>query len=207
MQYICHRVNTLGELSQINSCYGVEIDLRDDQKGNIYLCHDPFVPGEDFEEYLKVYQPHGTLILNIKSERVELKALELMKKYQIDNYFFLDSSFPMIYLLSGQGEKNIALRFSELESAETIRQMAGRVGWIWVDCFTRLPLTSELCKEFRNLGYRLCLVSPELQGQSEKLGEYAGYMLKHHLVVDAICTKNYMIEKWVKLLGGGGLNK
>ena len=71
-----------------------------------------------FEEYLKHYD-HGTMILNIKSERIEFRVLELLKKYKVEKYFFLDSSFPMIYLLSEQGEKNIALRFSEFEGLDT----------------------------------------------------------------------------------------
>ena len=201
MQYICHRVNTLEELRRVDSRYGAEIDLRDNLQGRIYLCRDPFSEGEDFEEYLKVYKPHGTLILNIKSERVELKALDLLEKYQVKDYFFLDSSFPMIYLLSEKGEHNIAQRFSELEPAEGIRRLVGRVGWVWVDCFSYMPLTPELCEEFKALGYKLCLVSPELQGQPEKLVEYAGYLRENHMELDAICAKCYMVEKWVELLG------
>ena len=56
------------------------------------------------------------MILNIKSERIEYKVLNLLQKYNINNYFFLDSSFPMIYQLSEEGEKNIAVRYSEFES-------------------------------------------------------------------------------------------
>ena len=75
------------ELLKLPEEYGVELDLRDDLNGRIYICHNPFEPGEDFEEYCKVYH-HGTMILNIKSERIEHKALEYMEKYQIKNYFF-----------------------------------------------------------------------------------------------------------------------
>ena len=200
MQYICHRVNTLEELRLVDNQYGTEIDLRDDLQGRIYLSHDPFKTGTDFEEYLKVYNPHGTLILNIKSERVELKALELLEKYQIQDYFFLDSSFPMIYLLTNQGIHKIALRFSELESAENLRYMAGRTSWVWVDCFSHMPLTPELYREFKAIGYKLCLVSPELQGQPDKLVKYADYLQENHMALDAICTKSYMISKWEGLL-------
>lgn len=74
MEFIVHRINTVAALREIDRKYGVEVDLRDDLEGNIYLSHDPFVPGENFEEYLKEYH-HGTLILNVKSERIELKIL------------------------------------------------------------------------------------------------------------------------------------
>ena len=95
MEFIAHRINKKEELKNLSRKYGVEIDLRDNVDGTIYINHDPFILGENFEDYLKEYN-HGTMILNIKSERIELKILELLKKYNIKNYFFLDSSFPMI---------------------------------------------------------------------------------------------------------------
>ena len=68
-EFICHRINTVNELKNIDKQFGVEIDLRDDHKsGKLILAHDPFSEGEYFEEYLKEYcHNYGTLILNIKS--------------------------------------------------------------------------------------------------------------------------------------------
>ncbi|MCT7602502.1 phosphatidylinositol-specific phospholipase C/glycerophosphodiester phosphodiesterase family protein [Aliarcobacter butzleri] len=194
MEYIAHRVNTIEELKQIPNEYGVELDLRD-FGDRLILQHDPFKDGEDFEEYLKNYN-HGTMILNIKSERIEHKVLELIQKYNIKKYFFLDSSFPMIYLLSKSGEKNIALRFSEFEGIDTILNMVGKVEWIWVDCFSKLPINYEIYKLLKNNGFKFCLVSPELQGQNEKLASYKQYLQNEGIVFDAICTKIYNIEKW-----------
>ena len=194
MEYIAHRVNTIEELKQIPNEYGVELDLRD-FGDRLILQHDPFKDGEDFEEYLKNYN-HGTMILNIKSERIEHKVLELIQKYNIKKYFFLDSSFPMIYLLSKTGEKNIALRFSEFEGIDTILSMTGKVEWIWVDCFSKLPINYEIYKLLKNNGFKFCLVSPELQGQNEKLASYKQYLQNEGIVFDAICTKIYNIEKW-----------
>ena len=194
MEYIAHRINTIEELRVLPKEYGVELDLRD--FGNrLILQHDPFVDGEDFEEYLKYYN-HGTMILNIKSERIEHKVLELIKKYNIKKYFFLDSSFPMIYLLSRDNEQNIALRFSEFEAIDTILNMQGKVKWVWVDCFSKLPITKENYKLLKDNGFKFCLVSPELQGQNEKLEEYKQYLEKNNIVFDAICTKVYNIENW-----------
>lgn len=195
MKYICHRVNTIKELKELSVEYGVEIDLRDNIDGRIYLQHDPFLIGDDFEEYLKQYH-HGTMILNIKSERVELKALELLKKYNIIDYFFLDSSFPMIKLLSDMGEKRVALRFSEFEGMDTIRNMAGKVEWIWVDCFSKFSLSNEEYQEMKALGYKLCFVSPELQGQPERVEEYKEEIFDKNILFDAICSKVYCMNKW-----------
>ncbi len=195
MEFIAHRINTLEELKALPYEYGVELDLRDDLNGRVYIQHNPFEKGEDFEEYLKAYH-HGTMILNIKSERIEHKVLELIGKYDVKSYFFLDSSFPMIKLLSDTEEHNIALRFSELEGLDTIRNMAGKATWVWVDCFTRLPIDKDSYKELKNLGYKLCMVSPELEGQPEKLGEYKQFLEQNEIVMDAVCTKVYNFEKW-----------
>lgn len=195
MEFIAHRINTLEELKGVPYEYGVELDLRDDLSGRIYIQHNPFEPGEYFEEYLKMYH-HGTMILNIKSERIEHKVLELIGKYGVKKYFFLDSSFPMIKLLSDMGETNIALRFSELEGLDTIRNMAGKVNWVWVDCFTRLPIDKASYAELKKLGYKLCMVSPELEGQPEKLGEYKCFLEQNGITMDAICTKIYNIQQW-----------
>lgn len=42
-----------------------------------------------------------------------------------------------------EGEKNIAIRISEYEGMDTARNMAGLVSWIWLDCFTRIPINFE----------------------------------------------------------------
>lgn len=193
MEYIAHRINTIAELKKLPEEYGVELDLRDDLNGRIYISHNPFEAGEDFEAYCKEYR-HGTMILNIKSERIEHEVLTLMEKYQIRNYFFLDSSFPMIKLLTDMGVKQVALRFSELEGLDTIRNMAGRAQWVWVDCFTKIPIDRESFKELKALGYKLCFVSPELEGQEEKLAEYKEYIREQGIVFDAVCTKSYHIK-------------
>ncbi len=195
MEYIAHRINTIAELKKLPEEYGVELDLRDDLNGRIYISHNPFEAGEDFEAYCKEYR-HGTMILNIKSERIEHEVLTLMEKYQIRDYFFLDSSFPMIKLLTDMGVKQVALRFSELEGLDTIRNMAGRARWVWVDCFTKIPIDRESFKELKALGYKLCFVSPELEGQEEKLAEYKEYIREQGIVFDAVCTKSYHIKDW-----------
>jgi len=195
MEYIAHRVNTVKELQELDSCYGVELDLRDDLEGRVYIAHNPFETGDSFEEYLKHYR-HGTMILNIKSERIELRILELLKEYQVEEYFFLDSSFPMIKLLTDMGESKIALRFSELEGLDTIRNMAGKVDWIWVDCFTCLPINETIYKELKKLGFKLCMVSPELEGQPERIEEYREQLQHDGVIMDAVCTKLYNVEKW-----------
>jgi hypothetical protein len=137
------------------------------------------------------------MILNIKSERIEYNVLKLLKKYKINKYFFLDCSFPMINSLSNSGEKNIALRFSEFEGIDTIINMKNKVNWIWVDCFSKFPLSIDNFYLLKSMGYKLCLVSPELQGHSKNIQDKLIEKMKL-IPFDAICTKNS--KKWKKIL-------
>ncbi len=172
----------------------MELDLRD-HGDRLVLQHDPFMAGEDFEKYLEHYD-HGTMILNIKSERIEHRVLELIGKYNVKDYFFLDSSFPMIYALSKQGETNLAIRFSEYEGIDTILNMKGKAGWIWVDCFTRLPIDKKSYQLLREANFKFCLVSPELQGREEDIPRYREYLESEGIIADAVCTKIYNFDKW-----------
>jgi hypothetical protein len=195
MLFTCHRINTINELKNISTANGIEIDLRDDIYGNIYLHHDPYLMGEKFDDFLNNYK-HSFIILNIKSEGIEFKIMEILKKFKITEYFFLDSSFPMIYKLSKNNIKNIALRFSEFEGLDTIKSMQNKINWIWVDCFTKNPLNKKLYDQFKSMNYKLCFVSPELQQQTEKIDIYKKYFKDNNIHFDMICTKDYNISKW-----------
>ncbi|CAN5397997.1 N/A [soil metagenome] len=195
MHFISHRINQVEALRQVPAQFGCEIDLRD-RGERLILQHDPFKDGEDAEPFFAEYKEHGTLILNVKSERIEDTILPLMQKYKIENYFFLDSSLPMIVNLTKRGEKRIALRYSEFEAIETVLNFAGLVDWVWIDCFTRLSLDKNDYKLLKDAGFKLCLVSPELQGRPEDIPAYKKQMADDQIVMDAICTKQYNIELW-----------
>jgi len=185
MLYIRHRINTVKELETIPEGMGVELDLRD-QHGRMILHHDPFVNGEDFETYLKSYR-QAMMIVNVKSEGLEEKALELLNRNGISRYFFLDLSFPALMKLVRQGEKNIAVRFSEYEPPAQCLALKGLVDWVWVDCFREIPLTPEIYGILKP-HFKLCLVSPELQGHS--LDRILSFREKlHGMEIDAVCTK------------------
>lgn len=185
MEIIAHRVNRLEELKKLPSDYGVEIDVRS-ESGELILQHEAYEGGERLEDFLKEYQRRdGTVIFDIKEERLEHKCLELIRKYNIKNYFFLDCSFPMIFQLTKNKEHNVAVRFSEYEGMDTVRAMAGKCRWVWVDTFTKNPLIKEIADEMHSLGYKICFVSPELQGQPEYKLKYLNEVFDE---VDAICT-------------------
>jgi len=191
MIFCAHRVNKIEDLKSIPTEYGIEIDIRD----NLVMAHDPFETGDSFVDFVEHYN-HKFLIINVKSERLEYRIKELLNQKNIVNYFFLDSSFPMIYKLSNEGERNIAIRFSEFESIENLKLMSGKIDWVWVDCFTKLPLDKETYQLIKSMNYKICIVSPELQNQQFKLLEYKNYMRVNQIVPDMICTKIYNIEEW-----------
>ena len=189
MNFICHRRNTIEELLSTPNQYGVEVDIRSNQ-GQLIIHHDPFSEGENFVEWLKNYQ-HGTLILNVKEEGLEARLIELMKQYQISDYFFLDQSFPFLIKWSKLGERNCAARVSEFESIETVMTLAGKIDWIWVDCFTHFPLVALDAQRLEGAGFKLCLVSPELQGRpaETEIPLLAALLRQHSINPEAICTK------------------
>jgi hypothetical protein len=189
VKLISHRRNTLAELRTTPSKYGVEVDIRSQDK-ELVIHHDPFVAGELFEDWFRAYQ-HGTLILNVKEEGLEGRLIELMKSRGFEDYFFLDQSFPYLVKWSRAGEHRCAVRVSEFESVETAMTLAGKVDWVWVDFFTRFPLTHEAAQQLQQAGFKLCLVSPELQGRdaSTEIPALIGLLRQRGIVVEAVCTK------------------
>ena len=189
MNIICHRINTIDLLDQTPIHLGVEIDIRSNSK-DLILHHDPFSNGELFVEWLEYYQ-HGTLILNVKEEGLEHKILNLMKKYNINDYFFLDQSFPFLLKTSNEGESKCAVRVSEHEDINTALSLEGKIKWVWVDCFTSFPLNLEDAKKLKASGFKLCFVSPELQGYTDHafVKEYRDSIESLGIKGDAVCTK------------------
>jgi len=189
MEIIAHRRNTLAQLRETPPEYGVEIDLRS-QGSRLILHHDPFVEGEDFEAWLSEYR-HGTLILNVKEEGLEDALLAMMAAAGIENFFFLDQSFPFLIRTARRGEPRCAVRVSEFESIDTALTLKGLVRWAWVDCFTRLPLTTASAQALAQAGLDLCLVSPELQGRpaETEIPRMRAELAALGVTARAVCTK------------------
>jgi len=191
MLIISHRINKIKDLVNTSCELGVEIDIRSN-KEKLYLHHDPYVTGEDIETWLEKYN-HASLILNVKEEGLESKLIGLMKKYKIDNYFFLDQSFPFLIKTANTGESRCAVRISEYEHIETVMSLSGKVDWVWVDCFNHFPLTNKDAIRLQTEGgFKLCFVSPELQGRKnpEGIKNYRRLIKSIGIKGDAVCTKH-----------------
>ena len=185
MKLIKHRINTIKELENCASSYGLELDLRY-HKNEIILHHDPFYKGIRFEDFLKELKLNF-IVLNIKSEGIEEEVLRLVKKYKVPDYFFLDTSIPYMVKYTEKGWTKFAVRFSEYEPLELALKFKNKVEWVWVDCFTHLPLTNESYLQLKK-HFKICLVSPELHGHSESMIEEFKKQIEE-FEIDAVCTK------------------
>jgi len=194
MIIVRHRRNTDEELAEISTNHGAEIDIRS-QGEHLVLHHEPYEAGNRFDTWLENYD-HRFLILNVKEEGLEGRVLELMVKKGIDDFFFLDQSFPFLVKTSRSGESRCAVRLSEFEDINTVMSLAGKVDWVWIDCFTRFPLDKVSATRLKQAGFKLCVVSPELQGRMEQsdTDKIVAAMNDAGIVPDAVCTK--FPERW-----------
>lgn len=185
MIIINHKVNSVEKLKQLPTNTGVEIDLRPD--GNrIILHHDPFVHGEDFEEWITHYR-HALLVLNIKSEGIEERVLEIVERHGIKEYFLLDQSQPFLIKYARQGFRKTAVRFSEMEAIEMALNFAGKVDWVFIDNTTHLPTENGAFEQLKK-HFKICIVGPELLGRKGELAVTKEIARRYD--VDAVLTDN-----------------
>ena len=188
MKIIRHRRNTLAELAATPRELGVEVDIRS-RGDRLIVHHEPFVEGESFDAWIAAYA-HSTLILNVKEEGLEERLLAAMARHGISDFFFLDQSFPFLLRTARAGERRCAVRVSEYESIETALSLAGMVEWVWVDCFTRFPLDRRDADRLQQAGFKLCLVSPELQGRDPReIAQMRALLAGQDIRAEAVCTK------------------
>jgi hypothetical protein len=208
MIYIQHRQNSLSDLNSLPLSVGVEVDLRPDvdRAGRIFTAHDPYSAKEDFSVWLKTYAEKkilGPLILNTKADLLEEYLLKALSEHHIENYLFLGTTIPtLVSYAQSRNAAHFMLRLSAYESLDFCLQFKDKIKWLWVDCFEAKPLDIQLIKEAAK-NFKLCLVSPELQGGALKSHISAFLPLVAHC--SAICTKH--IDLWqnqLQIAGNGG---
>jgi hypothetical protein len=90
-------------------------------------------------------------------------------------------------------ERRCAVRVSEFEHIKTAMTLSGKIDWVWIDCFTHFPLTNEDARRLQvDGGFKLCFVSPELQGRTSLNGikKYIEVIKSLGIKGDAVCTKH-----------------
>ena len=181
---VVHRVNTSEHLRRVPTHWGVEVDLRDNGR-HVVLNHEPFGGGERLEDYLRSFR-HRLLILNIKSEGIEPAVLRAVRRRRIPHYVLLDVTVPKLVALGRQGERHLAARYSEFESLESCLALSRWATWVWIDCFTKIPLTPAIARRLRSR-FKLCLCSPELEGHPHA-AILRARRLAREIPLDAVCT-------------------
>ena len=200
MLLIQHRINSIEQAVDLPPEYGGEVDVRY-HNDEIILEHDPLGHHKtqllSLNHFLTYWNCSGPLILNVKTEGIERRCIELMQKHQVENWFFLDLSMPFFVqfteiaqnnCITNFGPNNLAVRFSDKEPIEYAMAFKGKAGWVWVDCFLNLPLNKDTHSILRDAGFKLCLVSPELQKHDvSRIAEFRDKLTQ--LEYDAVCTK------------------
>lgn len=191
---ICaHRINTIEELNQLPTRYGVEIDVRA-SNGRLILHHDPHKEGDSLEEYLKNYN-HKFIIFNIKEAGIEDEIKELAKKYNVDDYFLLDVEYPFIYRSTRKdGFKKIAVRYSEAENIHFTLDHKNLVEWVWIDTNSKLPMSKEIAEQLKS--FKLALVAPDRWGRPEDNTKYLNWFKENNVELDLVMTESSKISDW-----------
>lgn len=190
MLKINHRINTLEDLVKTPRDWGIEVDIRD-SNGEIICAHDAFEDGIPLSTLLEGYQ-HALIIFNTKSDGLVKPILELVKKYEINRYFFLDLANPTMIQLMRSGNPHFAVRYSEYEPLAFAEAFAGKAEWVWIDCFNDLPLDQATYQRLAT-HFKLCLVSPELQGHPRPMIDTYKSRLKT-MPIQAVCSD--FCEDW-----------
>ena len=192
MEIIVHRINYIKDLVNLPTDYGVEVDLRS-QGSKLILNHEPFKGGDAFIDYIENYK-HGTMVLNIKESGIEDEVLKIVRSKSIKSYFLLDVEMPYLYSSSKNGNKNIAVRFSEYENIKTVEYFNKLVNWIWIDTVTTLPIKGEILPIISN--FKSCIVCPERWGRKTDIVNYKKILESLHYEPNAVMTSFDCIKLW-----------
>jgi hypothetical protein len=188
MIIIKHRINNLKALKNTNTKYGVEIDLRSNNK-SIYLHHDPFKKGVLFSKWIKKFR-HRLIVLNVKEEGLEKKILNILKINNVKKFFFHDQSFSS--LLLNMKKTNVSIRYSEFEMLSNKNYLFKYIKWVWIDNFFKLRLEKKFLKYLKKRRIKTCIVSPELVNKNriKEIKQISNFIKNNKFLINAICTKN-----------------
>lgn len=190
---VAHRRNTPAEVADTPAGLGIEMDIRS-YGDRLVVTHEPFDPGVDLEEWLDAYD-HAFLVANVKEEGLEQRVEAALAARGVQEWAYLDQSFPFLIRTLRRGETRCMVRVSEYEAVQTALSLAPplvpRPQWVWLDSFTgELPPAPALA-QLADAGCRVMLVSPELQGRDPE-PEVAGIrqrLAAAGLELAAVCTK------------------
>lgn len=146
--------------------YGFESDVRD-FNGNIVISHNIATENsqnaEEVFRWLYEFNNQYCFAINIKADGLKELIQSYLMKYQISNYFLFDMSVPQMVEYRDMKLKFFT-RQSEIEQNPCMYDDANGV---WIDGFWSTDwITKELLEEHLENGKQICIVSPDLHGNS-----------------------------------------
>jgi hypothetical protein len=141
--------------------FGTELDVRD-YCGKLVVSHDIADSSSlEFSKFLEIYCEYARdlyLAINIKADGLYSQLSNLLKKYNIENYFVFDMSVPDALGYLNNHMKTFT-RQSEFEKDPSFYELADGV---WMDEFSSHWITAyEVSRHLEN-NKKVCIVSPEL---------------------------------------------
>jgi glycerophosphoryl diester phosphodiesterase len=160
--------NTMGAFAAaFAQNFGLETDIRD-YNGRLVVSHDPpFGDAMSFEDLLALYVEHGRpgrLAINIKADGLSGLLDDALAAYGVANAFVFDMSVPDGLHYCKMARVQVFTRQSEYEAEPAFYD---RAAGVWLDCFERDWIDSEVIGSHRMAGKQVALVSPELHGRSQ----------------------------------------
>ena len=142
---------------------GTETDLRDCQ-GELVISHDP--PEKDamtFNAFLEMTPRSAFLALNVKSDGLANRAIEILKHHRHESFVFFDMSIPDMrsYLRIGAP---VAVRLSECEP--WVDMLFASAPYIWLDAFEGDWYDHAYLTKLLETQKQILIVSSELHGRS-----------------------------------------
>ncbi|MDF2870897.1 MAG: hypothetical protein K0R05_2472 [Anaerocolumna sp.] len=145
--------------------YGFESDIRDFSE-ELVISHNPAssdcLKVVDIFQLLKEYEDSYTFAINVKADGLNKQLKELLKGFNLNNYFTFDMSFPQMLEYSNDGIIYYT-RQSEFEIQPLLYEQASGV---WIDAFyDEKWITEDLIKKHISSKKKVCIVSPELHNR------------------------------------------
>ena len=95
---------------------------------------------------------------------------------------------------SKKGERNLAIRFSECESIETLKNFSGIVDYVWIDTFMKLPIEDKNIPVLNK--FKKCLVCPERWGRPEDIIPYQKQLKSYNFEINSVMTSQKYSSLW-----------
>lgn len=196
---ILHRVHNPAELSTLSSSVGIEFDVHA-YGDRLVVTHDAFSDGIDLEDFLRLCKTIPILAINVKEEGIEERVIRITQACYGDSFFLFDVPFPQIFRMGNKYGLHLCLRVSDIETLD-LNVCRGFATFIWLDTFCgNLWLNQDEYMKIKELGYRICFVSPELhrppKGDAHSFSKQIEDLVSlPEYSNDYICTKH--LTAWI----------